>query len=65
MHLLAAYESMGGEVVMHRLVERFYDLTDEDLDYFGIRKLYPQDLNRFRRPIHVFVWVDRWPVFIC
>ena len=30
MHLIEAYERMGGEAVIRRLVDRFYDLMDED-----------------------------------
>ncbi|HEY6043918.1 MAG TPA: hemoglobin-like protein, partial [Nitrosospira sp.] len=26
---------MGGETVLRRLVDRFYDLMDEDPDYYG------------------------------
>ena len=35
------YERLGGGEVI-ALVDRFYDLMDEDPDYYGIRKLHPQ-----------------------
>jgi hemoglobin len=46
---------MGGEVVLRRLVECFYDLMDEDPDYFGIRKLHPQELNSSRQKLFMFL----------
>ena len=55
MHLSEAYTLMGGEVVLRRLVECFYDLMDEDPDYFGIRKLHPQELNSSRQKLFMFL----------
>lgn len=55
MHLSGAYKLMGGEVVLRRLVECFYDLMDEDPDYFGIRKLHPQELNSSRQKLFMFL----------
>ena len=55
MHLSTAYERMGGEAVMRRLVDRFYDLMDEDPDYFGVRKLHPQDLTSSRQKLFMFL----------
>ncbi len=49
MHLSLAHELMGSEIVLCRLVDRFYDLMDEDPDYFGIRKLHPQELSSSRQ----------------
>jgi hemoglobin len=54
-HLSEAYKLMGGEVVLRRLVECFYDLMDEDPDYFGIRKLHPQELNSSRQKLFMFL----------
>ena len=39
------YERLGGAQAVRSLVDRFYDLMDEDPDYFGIRKMHPQDLS--------------------
>ena len=55
MHLSEAYDLMGGEVILRRLVECFYDLMDEDPDYFGIRKLHPQDLSNSRQKLFMFL----------
>jgi len=54
-HLIEAYELMGGEAAVRRLVDRFYDLMDEDPDYFGIRKLHPQDLTSSRQKLFMFL----------
>jgi hemoglobin len=54
-HLIEAYELMGGETAVRRLVDRFYDLMDEDPDYFGIRKLHPQDLTSSRQKLFMFL----------
>jgi len=42
------YERLGGSEVIRQLVDRFYDLMDEDPDYYGIRKLHPADLTESR-----------------
>ena len=55
MHLTEAYELMGGETVLRRLVDRFYDLMDEDPDYYGIRKLHPQSLVSSRQKLFMFL----------
>lgn len=55
MHLIEAYELMGGETTVRCLVDRFYDLMDEDPDYYGIRKLHPQDLSSSRQKLFMFL----------
>lgn len=55
MHLSVAYELMGSEIVLRRLVDRFYDFMDEDPDYFGIRKLHPQELSSSRQKLVMFL----------
>ncbi|SFH30457.1 hemoglobin [Nitrosospira sp. Nsp14] len=55
MHLIEAYELMGGETAVRCLVDRFYDLMDEDPDYYGIRKLHPQDLSNSRQKLFMFL----------
>jgi hemoglobin len=64
-HLIEAYEWMGGEVVMRRLVDRFYDLMDEDPDYYGVRKLHPQDLSSSRQKLFMFLsgWTGGPPLY--
>jgi len=54
-HLSVAYELMGSEIVLRRLVDRFYDLMDENPDYFGIRKLHPQELSSSRQKLFMFL----------
>jgi len=54
-HLSEVYKLMGGEIVLRRLVKYFYDLMDEDPDYFGIRKLHPQDLSSSRQKLFMFL----------
>ena len=55
MHLIESYELMGGEDAIRRLVDRFYDLMDEDPDYYGIRKLHPQNLASSREKLFSFL----------
>lgn len=55
MHLIEVYGVMGGEVAIRRLVDRFYDLMDEDPDYYGIRRLHPQDLTSSRQKLFMFL----------
>lgn len=49
------YEKIGGEETIRRLVDRFYDLMDEDPDYYAIRKLHPQDLQGARDKLFMFL----------
>lgn len=52
------YARMGGEKGVRSLVDRFYDLMDEDPDYFGIRKMHPQDLSESRNKL--FWFLSEW-----
>jgi len=54
-HLSEAYKLMGGEIVLRNLVDRFYDLMDENPGYFGIRKLHPQELTSSRQKLFMFL----------
>jgi hemoglobin len=49
------YVMLGGEAVVKRLVESFYDQMDEDPDYFGIRKLHPVSLTQSREKFFMFL----------
>ena len=49
------YERLGGGDVIRKLVDRFYDLMDEDPDYYGIRKLHPADLTESRNKLFWFL----------
>ena len=49
------YARVGGEQALRRLVDRFYDLMDQDPDYYGIRKLHPGDLASSREKLFMFL----------
>ncbi len=60
------YERIGGEEKVRQLVDRFYDLMDEDPDYYGIRKLHPQDLAGSRQKLFMFLsgWMGGPPLYV-
>lgn len=60
------YERIGGEEMVRRLVDRFYDLMDEDPDYYGVRKLHPADLSGSREKLFMFLsgWMGGPPLFV-
>lgn len=49
------YQRLGGEDIIRRLVDRFYDLMDEDPDYYGIRKMHARDLTEARNKLFMFL----------
>ena len=49
------YALIGGEPKVRALVTRFYDLMDEDPDYFGIRKLHPESMAGSREKLFMFL----------
>lgn len=59
------YNIIGGEVKVHALVTRFYDLMDEDPDFYGIRKLHPESLDGSREKLFMFLtgWLGGPPVY--
>ncbi|MEO1765884.1 group II truncated hemoglobin [Thiobacter aerophilum] len=60
------YERIGGEEKVRQLVDRFYDLMDEDPDYYGIRKLHPRDLTASREKLFMFLsgWMGGPPLYV-
>jgi hemoglobin len=64
-HPLTPYDLMGGEVAVRELVGRFYDLMDEDPDYYGIRKLHPPSLEGSREKLYKFLmgWLGGPPLY--
>lgn len=52
------YGHIGEDQGVRVLVDRFYDLMDEDPDYFGIRTLHPQDLGESRNKL--FWFLSEW-----
>jgi hemoglobin len=59
------YERSGGDAVIRTLVDRFYDLMDEDPDYYAIRKLHPADLAESRDKLYWFLsgWLGGPPLY--
>lgn len=49
------YQRIGGEETIRRLVDRFYDLMDEDPDYYAIRKIHAKDLADARDKLFMFL----------
>ncbi len=49
------YELLGGATAVRALVDRFYDLMDTVPEYYGIRKLHPQDLAGSREKLYLFL----------
>ena len=49
------YSIIGGEAKVHALVTRFYDLMDEDPDFYSIRKLHPESLDGSREKLFMFL----------
>lgn len=60
------YERIGGREAIRRLVDRFYDLMDEDPDYYGIRRLHPADLAESRNKLAWFLtgWMGGPPDYV-
>ena len=46
---------MGGEVGVRALVDRFYDLMDQDPEYSPIRKMHPPSLAEARNKLFWFL----------
>ncbi|MEW6132520.1 MAG: group II truncated hemoglobin [Pseudomonadota bacterium] len=59
------YHRIGGDQAIRKLVDRFYDLMDEDPDYYGIRKLHPVDLTESRNKLYWFLsgWTGGPPLY--
>ena len=60
------YSRLGGEELVRRIVNRFYDLMDEDPDYYGIRKLHQKDLTEAREKLFMFLsgWMGGPQLFV-
>jgi hemoglobin len=60
------YVLIGGEAAVRNLVNRFYDLMDEDPDFYGIRKLHPVSLAGSREKLFMFLsgWLGGPPLYI-
>lgn len=53
--MATAYEALGGEPGIRRLVDHFYDLMDLEPAYRGLRELHPTTLEGSRDKLHWFL----------
>jgi hemoglobin len=62
---LSPYNIIGGDAQVSALVTRFYDLMDEDPDFYGIRKLHPESLIGSREKLLMFLtgWLGGPPAY--
>lgn len=62
----SAYEALGGEAGVRRLVDRFYELMDTLPQARGIRALHPEDLQSSRDKLFKFLsgWLGGPPLYI-
>ena len=60
------YSALGGDAGVRRLVDAFYDLMDAVPEYYGIRKLHPQDLAGSREKLYLFLsgWLGGPPLYV-
>jgi hemoglobin len=49
------YERIGGEEGVRKLVDRFYDLMDQQQDLRGIRELHAKSLKASREKLFLFL----------
>jgi hemoglobin len=49
------YDLIGREVAVRKLVDRFYELMDEDPDFYAVRKLHPPELDGSREKLFMFL----------
>lgn len=49
------YERIGGEEAVRKLVDRFYDLMDQQQDFQGIRELHAKTLKASREKLFMFL----------
>jgi hemoglobin len=49
------YERIGGEEGVRKLVDRFYDLMDQQQDFQGIRDLHAKNLKASREKLFMFL----------
>ena len=52
---LNPFDEFGGEAVVRKLVDRFYDLMDTLPEAYVIRKLHPEDLSGSRQKLFDFL----------
>lgn len=50
-----AYDIVGGAAIVRQIVERFYDLLEQDENYAALRRLHAPDLAPMRRSLADFL----------
>jgi hemoglobin len=60
-----AYDLIGGEAGVHRLVDRFYQLMDELPEAFAVRKIHPESLAGSNELLFEFLsgWLGGPPLY--
>lgn len=60
------FDLLGREDGIRSLVDRFYDLMDEEPEGAGIRALHPPDLTSSREKLYLFLvgWTGGPPVYV-
>lgn len=60
------YAQLGGEVGVHQLATRFYDIMDTIPEAWELRKLHPQDLTTSRDKLFKFLsgWFGGPPLYV-
>ena len=61
-----AYELLGGEPAVRRLVERFYALMDELPEAAACRAIHPADMSESREKLFAYLtgWLGGPPLFV-
>lgn len=61
-----AYELIGGEPVLRRLVNRFYELMDTEPHAAGIRAIHRPDLSEANEKLFLFLsgWLGGPPLYV-
>jgi len=49
------YELVGGDAGVKKLVDRFYELMDTEPEFYGIRKLHPENLATSNEKLYLFL----------
>ena len=59
------YEQLGAEQGVRHLVERFYDLIEQDSQFCELRAMHPADLSGMRQKLFEFMsgWLGGPPLY--
>jgi len=52
----SVFDLIGGQAAVDRLVDRFYDIMDEDEKYLSIRSMHPKKLETARMKLKLFLY---------